>query len=79
LGLAYLQAGQAANAIPHLRAALPIDENGTLHYQLGRAYQAHGDRDLAREMLKAYQEMQTKDQESKKEVEKNVTITPPSP
>ena len=79
LGLAYLQAGQAANAIPHLRAALPIDEDGTLHYQLGRAYQAHGDRDLAREMLKAYQEMQTKDQESKKEVEKNVAITPPSP
>jgi Flp pilus assembly protein TadD len=77
LGLAYLQAGQAANAIPHLRAALPIDEDGTLHYQLGRAYQAHGDRDLARKMLKTYQEMQTKDQESKKEVEKNVTITPP--
>jgi predicted Zn-dependent protease len=79
LGLAYLQAGQAAKAIPHLRAALPIDDNGTLHYQLGRAYQAHGDRDLAREMLKVYEEMQTKDQESKKEVEKNVTITPPSP
>jgi tetratricopeptide (TPR) repeat protein len=79
LGLAYLQAGQPANAIPHLRAALPIDEDGTLHYQLGRAYQAHGDRDLARDMLKAYQEMQTKDQESKKDVEKNVAITPPSP
>jgi tetratricopeptide (TPR) repeat protein len=78
LGLAYLQAGQAANAIPHLRAALPIDEDGTLHYQLGRAYQAHGDRELAREMLKTYQEMQSKDQESKKEVEKNVAITPPS-
>jgi len=28
-------------------------------------------------MLKAYQEMQAKDQESKKEVEENVTITPP--
>jgi Flp pilus assembly protein TadD len=70
--------GQAANAIPHLRAALPIDEDGTLHYQLGRAYQAHGDRELAREMLKTYQEMQSKDQESKKEVEKNVAITPPS-
>jgi predicted Zn-dependent protease len=77
LGLAYLQVGEAANAIPHLRAALPIDEDGTLHYQLARAYQAHGDRDLAREMLKVYQEMQAKDQESKKEVEKNVAITPP--
>lgn len=77
LGLAYLQVGEAANAVPHLRAALPIDEDGTLHYQLSRAYQAHGDRDLAREMLKAYQEMQAKDQESKKEAEKNVAITPP--
>ena len=77
LGIAYLQVGQAADAIAHLRAALPIDEDGTLHYQLGRAYQAHGDRDLAREMLRVYQEMQTKDQESKKEVEKNVAITPP--
>ncbi len=77
LGLAYLQAGQPANAIPHLRAALPIDEDGTLHYQLGRAYQAHGDRDLAREMLKAYQEMQAKDQETRNAVEKNVAITPP--
>ena len=77
LGIAYLQVGRAADAIPHLRAALPIDEDGTLHYQLGRAYQAHGDRDLAREMLRVYQEMQTKDQESKREVEKNVAITPP--
>lgn len=77
LGLAYLQMGEAANAIPHLRAALPVDQDGSLHYQLGRAYQAHGDRDLAREMLKAYQEMQTKDQESKKTVEKEVGITPP--
>jgi len=77
LGLAYLQVGESANAIPHLREALPIDEDGTLHYQLARAYQAHGDRDLAREMLKAYQEMQAKDQESKKEVENNVAITPP--
>jgi predicted Zn-dependent protease len=77
LGLAYLQVGKAANAIPHLRAALQIDEDGTLHYQLARAYQAHGDRDLAQEMLKAYQQMQAKDQESKKEVEKNVAITPP--
>ena len=77
LGLAYLQVGQAANAIPHLRAALPVDQDGTLHYQLARAYQAHGDRDQAQEMLKVYQEMQAKEQESKKEVEKNVAITPP--
>ena len=77
LGLAYLQVGQVAKAIPHLQAALPGDQDGTLHYQLARAYQAHGDRDQAQEMLKAYQAMQAKEEESKKEVEKNVAITPP--
>jgi len=77
LGLAYLQVGQVAKAIPHLQAALPGDQDGTLHYQLARAYQAHGDRDQAQEMLKAYQAMQAKEEESKKEVEKNAAITPP--
>lgn len=77
LGLAYLQLGQKEKAIPHLRAALPDDEDGSLHYQLGRAYQAHGDRELARDMFKEYQEAQRKNQEENKVVEKAVAITPP--
>lgn len=77
LGVAYLQLGQADKAIPYLRAALPIDEDGTLHYQLGRAYQAHGDRELASEMFKQYQEAQQKNQEENQTVEKQVNITPP--
>jgi tetratricopeptide (TPR) repeat protein len=77
LGLAYLQMGQTEKAIPHLKDALPIDEDGSLHYQLGRAYQAHGDRDLAREMFRTYQEMQSKNQEENQGVEKAVAITPP--
>jgi len=77
LGLAYLQLGQADKAIPHLQAALPADEDGTLHYQLGRAYQSHGDRELAREMFKQYQEAQQKNQEENQTVEKEVSITPP--
>jgi len=77
LGLAYMQLGEAANAIPHLQAALPADQDGSLHYQLGRAYQAHGDRDLAREMFRTYQEMQRENQEENKGVEKEVAITPP--
>jgi hypothetical protein len=44
---------------------------------LSRAYQAHGDRELAREMLQAYQELQRKNQESNQAVEKEVAITPP--
>jgi tetratricopeptide (TPR) repeat protein len=77
LGLAYMQIGEAANAIPHLRAALPIDQDGSLHYQLGRAYQTHGESDQAREMFKAYQEMQHNNQEENKAMEKEVAITPP--
>ena len=77
LGLAYLQMGQTEKAISHLKDALPIDEDGSLHYQLGRAYQAHGDRDLAREMFRTYQEMQSKNQEENQGVEKAVAITPP--
>lgn len=77
LGLAYLQLGQAEKAIPHLQAALPADEDGSLHYQLGRAYQAHGDRELARAMFKDYQEAQQRNQEENKSIEKDVSITPP--
>jgi len=54
LGRAYIQAGRQADAIPHLKAALLIDEDGTLHYQLARAYQATGQTALAREMLEKY-------------------------
>jgi predicted Zn-dependent protease len=54
LGRAYLQAGRQADAIPHLKAALLTDEDGTLHYQLARAYQATGQTALAKEMLVKY-------------------------
>jgi len=77
LGLAYLQVSQTEKAIPYLRAALPADQDGSLHYQLGRAYQAHGDRDLARAMFRTYQEIQSKNQEENQGVEKEVAITPP--
>ncbi|HEY6291005.1 MAG TPA: tetratricopeptide repeat protein [Terriglobia bacterium] len=77
LGLAYLQAGQADKAIPHLKAALPVDEDGSLHYQLGRAYQASGQRELASAMLKQYQELHGAQQSENAAVEKDVAITPP--
>jgi putative thioredoxin len=54
LGRAYMQTSDAAAAIPHLEAALATDEDGSLHYQLARAYQATGKTDLARKMLEKY-------------------------
>ena len=77
LGLAYMQTGQPAKAIPHLKLALPIDQDGSLHYQLGRAYQAQGERELASAMLKQYQEMQRAHQAENQQVEKEVALTPP--
>jgi len=77
LARAYLALGEAAKAIPHLKAALPTDEDGSLHYQLGRAYQARGELALAREMLKKYQEIHQAQEAENKTVEKEVEITPP--
>ena len=58
LGRAYLDSGEAGRAIPHLEASLETDEDGSLHFQLARAYQANGQGDLAREMRKKFQEIQ---------------------
>ena len=43
---AYLELGQPQLAIPHLKAALPIDDDGNLHCLLARAYQTSGQADL---------------------------------
>ena len=58
LARAYLQVGRQADAIPHLKAALEIDEDGSLHYQLARAYQAAGQSELAKQMMAKYEAMQ---------------------
>jgi predicted Zn-dependent protease len=77
LARAYLALGEAEKAVPYLKAALPTDEDGSLHYQLGRAYQARGELALAREMLKKYQEIHNAQEVENKMVEKEVEITPP--
>jgi tetratricopeptide (TPR) repeat protein len=42
LGCALLAANRAADAVPHLRAALPADRDGSLHFQLSRALAVQG-------------------------------------
>jgi predicted Zn-dependent protease len=42
LGRALLAANRAADAVPHLRAALSTDQDGSLHFQLSRALAAEG-------------------------------------
>jgi predicted Zn-dependent protease len=55
LGQALLQTGKTAEAIPLLQGALSADEDGSIHFQLFRAYQlTHRDAD-ARRALADYQ------------------------
>ncbi len=51
------QLGRHAEAIPHLERALPLDDDGSLHYQLARAYRETGERQKAAEMLRLYQQI----------------------
>ena len=57
-GRALVQLGRFAEAIPHLETVLAEDEDGSLHYQLARAYQATGQAEKAKPLLQKYQEMQ---------------------
>jgi superkiller protein 3 len=77
LGRALVQVGQPAAAIPHLEAALAIDEDGSLRYQLARAYQSTGRAELAKKMIEEYQQRQKADREEKSRLEDEMKITPP--
>ena len=59
LARAELAAGKPVQAIPHLKLALPTDEDGTLHYQLAQAYRASGQTELAKKALQEYQQIQS--------------------
>ncbi len=56
LGRIYLQLGQAAKAIPHLRNGLPTDE-AAISFQLGQAYRATGQPELAAKSFQRQQEL----------------------
>lgn len=77
LGRAYLQIGQAEQAIPHLRSALETDEDGSLHYQLARAYQSTNQPEPARQALAKYQELQQASRAAVGQLKEEMKITPP--
>jgi len=77
LAQALLQAGQSAQAIPHLKAALPLDKDGSLHYQLARAYQSAGQTALAQATLETYRKMQEAAAEERQSTMEEVKISPP--
>jgi predicted Zn-dependent protease len=75
LGQALLQTGRAQEASGHLRAALPLDSDGTQHYQLARAQQAAGHAEAARQTLLEYQRLAT--EARKRHASHSAGIDPP--
>ncbi|MFZ0589954.1 MAG: tetratricopeptide repeat protein [Bryobacteraceae bacterium] len=78
LGLALALVNKPVEAIPHLEKALDLDDDGSLHYQLARAYQAKGDTQRARQLMTQYQQIQGANQQHKEEVAREAQITAPS-
>lgn len=78
LGRAYMQIGEAEKAIPQLQAALSIDSDGSLHYQLAQAYIRTGRRDEAAAPLAKYRELQQRQQAQVQAVQE-MEITAPAP
>jgi len=77
LGRAYMLAGDAARALPELQAATETDEDGSLHYQLSRAYRARGQAVRADEALRRSQELREAAQARERALQREFTITPP--
>jgi predicted Zn-dependent protease len=77
LARADLAAGKAIEAIPHLKAALPTDDDGSLHYQLAQAYQATGESELAKKALADYQKIERSAAAAREALKRETEITAP--
>jgi len=77
LGRAYVDAGQMAKAIAPLQAAQENDEDGSVHYQLARAYRATGWPDLASQALARFQEIRKAADAEAQSLQEEFRITPP--
>jgi tetratricopeptide (TPR) repeat protein len=75
--MAYSRLGRSTDAVPHLEAAIELDDDGSLHYQLARAYQTAGDAQRAQATMQKYQEIQRRAEEEKQTLEREAVITPP--
>ena len=77
LGRAYVDAGQMAKAIAPLQAARESDQDGSVHYQLARAYRATGQPDLASQALARFQEIRKAADAEARSLQEEFQITPP--
>ncbi len=77
LGRALVQAGRGAAAVSHLEAAVASDADGSLHFQLARAYQMSGQAELAREALAKSQQLREAAAAERKRLAEEMQITAP--
>jgi predicted Zn-dependent protease len=77
LGLSLIRLGRDSEAIPHLIAAREVDEDGSIHFQLARAYQRAGDADSSKQMMAEYNRIQQRSQSEEQSLEEKATITAP--
>jgi predicted Zn-dependent protease len=77
LGRAYVAAGDMAKAIAPLQAALHTDTDGSLHYQLARAYRATGQPVPASQALAQFQEIKKAAEAEAQSRREEFQITPP--
>jgi Putative Zn-dependent protease, contains TPR repeats len=77
LGLALARLGKYPQAIRHLEKSLELDEDGSLHYQLARAYQSAGAPEKARAAMAQYQEILKRSQQPREDAGSETQIGPP--
>ena len=79
IGLVLVSLNRNTEAIPHLERALSLDDDGSLHYSLARAYQAAGKTELAAKTIEEYQQIQKQNQKINGQLDKEAEITAPLP
>ena len=77
LGRAYALVGRPADAIPHLQQALAGDTDGSVRFQLARAYQATGRAEQARAAMQDYDEFRKAAQAASESAGPGAALTPP--
>ncbi len=77
LGRAYVQAGRYEDSLPFLQAAAKTDEDGDVHYQLARAYQALQRPAEAAEAMTVYQRKKGREAAPSPDAAPEAVLTPP--
>jgi tetratricopeptide (TPR) repeat protein len=75
LGRAYLESGEPAKAIEPLSRGLAADRDGSVHFQLSRAYQRTGQAELARQLQERSNRLRRED-DARRESVRSMQITP---